>query len=129
VLVSRREVVQGAALLLAPPWIASDLVQPSAAIAASPKPELVPLTLEQKATLEKVLGKVVSKVKAPVLLRMAFHDAATYRLFDGQGGPNASVQFELDRPENIGLKRGWSNVVEVSLMQVLGCMHSIFPGS
>lgn len=108
---SRRGVLQGVALAAAP-WKAQDLLQP-AAIAAPTSAELVAVTGEQKAALDVVLSKVVNKVKAPVLLRLAFHDAATYRLSDNKGGPNASVQFELDRPENIGLKRGWSNVVEV----------------
>lgn len=112
-LASRRDVVKGIALVAAPWAAASDLLQPAAAIAAPPNTQLVPVTIEQKAALDKVLSKVVNKVKAPVLLRLAFHDAATYRLSDGQGGPNASVQFELDRPENTGLKRGWSSVVEV----------------
>lgn len=45
--------------------------------------------------------------QAPVLLRLAFHDAATHRVSRGDGGANASIQFEFDRPENTGLKRGW----------------------
>ena len=45
--------------------------------------------------------------QAPVLLRLAFHDAATYELAPRDGGANASVQFELSRPENTGLRRGW----------------------
>ena len=110
-LASRREIVQGIALVAAP-WSTAELLLP-AALAAPTGTALVPATREQKAALEPVLSKVVNKVKAPVLLRLAFHDAATYRLSDNRGGPNASVQFELDRPENIGLKRGWSQVLEV----------------
>ena len=46
-------------------------------------------------------------MQAPVLLRLAFHDAATHEVSAGDGGANASVQFEFLRPENTGLKRGW----------------------
>ncbi len=46
-------------------------------------------------------------VQAPVLLRLAFHDAATHRVSQGDGGANASIQYEFERPENTGLKRGW----------------------
>lgn len=31
----------------------------------------------------------------------------------GDGGLNASVRFELDRPENKGLKRGWRLIEQV----------------
>ena len=46
-------------------------------------------------------------LQAPVLLRLAFHDAATHEVAAGDGGANASVQYEFSRPENTGLKRGW----------------------
>jgi L-ascorbate peroxidase len=46
-------------------------------------------------------------MQAPVLLRLAFHDAATHEVSAGDGGANASVQYEFGRPENTGLKRGW----------------------
>lgn len=42
-----------------------------------------------------------------MLLRLAFHDAATYDAQSRDGGANASVQYEFSRPENAGLKRGW----------------------
>lgn len=45
-------------------------------------------------------------VQAPVMLRLVFHDAATFDQRAGDGGADASVAFELDRPENKGLKRG-----------------------
>jgi hypothetical protein len=46
-------------------------------------------------------------MQAPVMLRLVFHDAATYDKHAGDGGADASVGFELDRPENKGLKRGY----------------------
>eukprot|EP01025_Chloroclados_australasicus_P030097 TRINITY_DN3014_c2_g1_i2.p1 TRINITY_DN3014_c2_g1~~TRINITY_DN3014_c2_g1_i2.p1 ORF type:complete len:218 (-),score=25.80 TRINITY_DN3014_c2_g1_i2:218-871(-) len=47
------------------------------------------------------------------MLRLAFHDAGTYSSIDNSGGPNGSIQFELDRPENFGLKRGWRLIQDV----------------
>lgn len=54
-------------------------------------------------------------LQGPVLLRLAYHDAATYSIRDGNGGANASIQFEFDRPENTGLKRGWGVIQQVRL--------------
>ena len=31
----------------------------------------------------------------------------SYSAAAGNGGVNASIQYELDRPDNFGLKRGW----------------------
>lgn len=45
--------------------------------------------------------------QAPVIVRLVFHDAGSYSAAAGDGGLNASIQFELDRPDNFGLKRGW----------------------
>jgi hypothetical protein len=47
------------------------------------------------------------------MLRLAYHDAGTFSKKAGDGGLNASIQFELDRPENFGLKRGWRLVEQV----------------
>lgn len=52
-------------------------------------------------------------MQAPVLLRLVFHDAGTYLQSAGNGGANASVRFELSRPENTGLNRGWSVIEAV----------------
>jgi len=49
-----------------------------------------------------------------VVLRLAFHDAATYDAAAGDGGANASVRLELERPENRGLRRGW-RVIETAM--------------
>lgn len=51
--------------------------------------------------------------QAPAVLRVIFHDAGTFDAQAGDGGANASVQFELSRPENKGLKRGLNCVTEV----------------
>ena len=48
------------------------------------------------------------------MLRLAFHDAATYDATAGDGGANASLRLELERPENRGLKRGW-RVIEAAM--------------
>lgn len=47
------------------------------------------------------------------MLRLVFHDAATYDASASDGGADASVQYELDRAENFGLKRGW-RVIEAA---------------
>lgn len=49
-----------------------------------------------------------------MVLRLVFHDAATYNAACGDGGANASVRLELERPENKGLKRGW-RVIEAAM--------------
>ncbi|KAJ3906338.1 heme peroxidase [Lentinula edodes] len=35
-------------------------------------------------------------------LRIAYHDMSTHDIDDGSGGLDASIQYELDRPQNIG---------------------------
>ena len=68
---------------------------------------------EVQAALDAALAQVVVKGKAPVLLRLAFHDAGTFDKAAGNGGMNASIGFELDRPESFGLKRGWNLVIRL----------------
>lgn len=80
--------------------------------AAAPGPRQ--LDQETKAAVAAALNKVVTKPKAPVILRLAYHDAATFSAAAGDGGANASIQFELGRPENTGLKRGWRLIEQVS---------------
>lgn len=41
------------------------------------------------------------------MLRLVFHDAGSYSAAARDGGVNGSIQFELERPDNFGLKRGW----------------------
>lgn len=56
--------------------------------------------------VDQVMKEVVPMTKAPLMLRLVFHDGATYRQSSGDGGLNGSIRFETDRPENFGLKRG-----------------------
>jgi L-ascorbate peroxidase len=58
-------------------------------------------------------------MQAPVILRLAYHDAGTYDAVAGDGGANASVQYELSREENFGLKRGW-RVIEAAMAELKG---------
>ncbi|KAK9812280.1 hypothetical protein WJX73_009877 [Symbiochloris irregularis] len=61
----------------------------------------------------RALQKIATKAKAPVLLRLVFHDAGTYLQSASNGGANASIRFELKRPENTGLNRGWSLIAAI----------------
>lgn len=92
------------------PWL-FDLV-PSRAARAAASPSLRPLTAAERTSVLNVLAATIPASKAPLMLRLIFHDGATYRIADGAGGGvNGSIQFELDRPENFGLKRG-TNVIK-----------------
>ncbi|XP_073312674.1 putative L-ascorbate peroxidase 6 isoform X1 [Primulina huaijiensis] len=55
--------------------------------------------------LQEEINKVLSKGNAAGLLRLVFHDAGTFDKDENTGGMNGSIIYELDRPENIGLKR------------------------
>ncbi|XP_043807724.1 putative L-ascorbate peroxidase 6 isoform X2 [Manihot esculenta] len=55
--------------------------------------------------MKEEVRKVVSKGKAPGVLRLVFHDAGTFETDGNSGGMNGSIVFELDRPENAGLKK------------------------
>ncbi|XP_010324980.1 putative L-ascorbate peroxidase 6 isoform X10 [Solanum lycopersicum] len=51
------------------------------------------------------IRKVLSKSKAAGVLRLVFHDAGTFEIDEKTGGMNGSIVYELDRPENKGLKK------------------------
>ena len=53
------------------------------------------------------------------MLRLVFHDSGTYNVTAGNGGANASIQHELDRPESFGLRRGWK-VVQQAMSNIQG---------
>ncbi|XP_011649827.1 putative L-ascorbate peroxidase 6 isoform X2 [Cucumis sativus] len=55
--------------------------------------------------IREEVRKVVTKGRAPGLLRLVFHDAGTFETNDTSGGMNGSIVHELDRPENKGLKK------------------------
>ncbi|XP_044463469.1 putative L-ascorbate peroxidase 6 [Mangifera indica] len=55
--------------------------------------------------MKQVVSKVVSKGKAAGVLRLAFHDAGTFEMDENSGGMNGSIIYELERPENAGLKK------------------------
>ncbi|XP_024034007.1 putative L-ascorbate peroxidase 6 isoform X2 [Citrus clementina] len=55
--------------------------------------------------MKEEVTKVVSKGKAASVLRLAFHDAGTFEMDDNSGGMNGSIVYELERPENAGLKK------------------------
>lgn len=55
--------------------------------------------------MKEEVRKVLSKGKAAGVLRLVFHDAGTFEMDDNSGGMNGSIVYELDRPENIGLKK------------------------
>ncbi|XP_021671005.2 putative L-ascorbate peroxidase 6 isoform X1 [Hevea brasiliensis] len=55
--------------------------------------------------MKEEVRKVVSKGKAAGVLRLVFHDAGTFETVGNSGGMNGSIVFELDRPENAGLKK------------------------
>ncbi|XP_010447408.1 PREDICTED: putative L-ascorbate peroxidase 6 isoform X2 [Camelina sativa] len=55
--------------------------------------------------MQNEIRKVVTKGKAAGVLRLVFHDAGTFELDDNSGGINGSIAYELERPENTGLKK------------------------
>ncbi|GJY38241.1 putative L-ascorbate peroxidase 6 [Tanacetum coccineum] len=66
--------------------------------------------------LQKEIRKVFSKGKAAGVLRLVFHDAGTYDMDDDSGGMNGSIAYELDRPENKGLKKSLKIIMEAKKM-------------
>lgn len=77
------------------------------------------LTTAEAAAVQQAFASVLPKARAPVVLRLAFHDAGTYDSAAGNGGANASILFELDRPESIRLGRGW-RVIEDAAEKLKG---------
>ncbi|GLC57294.1 hypothetical protein PLESTB_001208700 [Pleodorina starrii] len=93
----------------APPWARAAAAAAPSGSASGP---IIP-SPEVKAALDKALARAIPKAKTAVALRLVFHDAGTFSSPPGDGGLNASIQYELDRPENRGLKRGWRIVEQV----------------
>ncbi|KAI3792063.1 hypothetical protein L2E82_05932 [Cichorium intybus] len=62
--------------------------------------------------LQEEIRKVLTKGKAAGVLRLVFHDAGTYEIDENSGGMNGSISYELDRPENKGLKKSLKILLE-----------------
>ncbi|KAL3013625.1 hypothetical protein AAZX31_06G065400 [Glycine max] len=73
-------------------------------VASQPTPCSKPGSKEYLLIKEEV-RKVLSKGKAAGVLRLVFHDAGTFDIDDSTGGMNGSIVYELERPENAGLKK------------------------
>lgn len=101
----RREWMQGLTLFTAGQWIARRGEARAAVVVGDED--------ERREILLKAFHTAAPQSKAPVLLRLAFHDAGTYDAASNTGGANGSIRFELDRPENGGLKRGLRCIDEV----------------
>ncbi|KAL0447322.1 UNVERIFIED_CONTAM: putative L-ascorbate peroxidase 6 [Sesamum latifolium] len=72
---------------------------------------------DEMSLLQEEIRKVLSKGKAAGLLRLVFHDAGTFDKGDATGGMNGSIVYELDRPENMGLKKS-VKILEKAKVQV-----------
>ncbi|KAL0372240.1 UNVERIFIED_CONTAM: putative L-ascorbate peroxidase 6 [Sesamum calycinum] len=81
-----------------------------------PSPSFAAAT-DEMSLLQEEIRKVLSKGKAAGLLRLVFHDAGTFDKGDGTGGMNGSIVYELDRPENMGLKKS-VNILGKAKVQV-----------
>jgi L-ascorbate peroxidase len=114
---SRRQLLT---TLLSGPVVLQLLKQPPPALASSiNNTSLRPLTGAERDAIEAAFKSTMAKAKAPVMLRLVFHDAGTYLAAEKNGGVNGSIRFELDRPENFGLKRGY-NVIEATAAKLKG---------
>ncbi|XP_030467219.1 putative L-ascorbate peroxidase 6 isoform X1 [Syzygium oleosum] len=63
------------------------------------------LDIGEYTMIKEEVRKVVSKAKAAGVLRLVFHDAGTFEMGENSGGMNGSIVYELERPENAGLKK------------------------
>ncbi len=61
--------------------------------------------------LESFLNEKIPITDGPGYLRLAFHDASNYDYRSEKGGLNGSIQFELDRDENRGLRKFVENLI------------------
>ncbi|XP_027083991.2 putative L-ascorbate peroxidase 6 isoform X1 [Coffea arabica] len=68
-------------------------------------PSPIAVAADEIFQMREEIGKVLSKGKAAGVLRLVFHDAGTFDIYDKTGGMNGSILHELDRPENKGLKK------------------------
>ncbi|RPD54679.1 heme peroxidase [Lentinus tigrinus ALCF2SS1-7] len=77
---------------------------------------------------------IANRSNAADWIRTAYHNMATHNVEDGTGGLDASIQFELDRPENVGdgfdntigfLTHGINRYVSVADIFALGAATAI----
>lgn len=101
----RALLLHGAALLLASSSRLLAAPLPARAAAAPPDEEDI------RDAVASAFVDCIPPARAPAVLRLAFHDAGTYRVATQDGGPNGSVALELARPESAGLKRGLAPVL------------------
>ena len=61
-----------------------------------------------KSRLYKIFSNKIPIEYGPLFLRLAFHDAGTFRAANGRGGANGSIRLpgERSREENTGLEKG-----------------------
>ncbi|XP_002960262.2 putative L-ascorbate peroxidase 6 [Selaginella moellendorffii] len=97
------------------------LISSSSAALLSSKFALAVSEDAKDSRIREALRKVVSKQKAPGLLRLVFHDAGTFSASKG-GGMNGSIIYELERPENAGLERS-IKVLNKARGELEGSLH------
>lgn len=70
---------------------------------------------EIEKTRRDLRALISSRNCAPIMLRLAWHDAGTYDANKKSGGPNGSIRFkdELNRPHNKGLEKAVAFCEEV----------------
>ncbi|KAH0852589.1 hypothetical protein HID58_093888 [Brassica napus] len=70
---------------------------------------------EIEKTRRDLRALISSRNCAPIMLRLAWHDAGTYDATKKSGGPNGSIRFkdELNRPHNKGLEKAVAFCEEV----------------
>ncbi|CAH8344928.1 unnamed protein product [Eruca vesicaria subsp. sativa] len=72
---------------------------------------------EIEKTRRDLRALISSRNCAPIMLRLAWHDAGTYDVQKKTGGPNGSIRFkeELNRPHNKGLEKAVAFCEEVKV--------------
>ncbi|KAL0575542.1 hypothetical protein V5O48_006416 [Marasmius crinis-equi] len=74
----------------------------------SPEMDWIDAVIYEQPFFERLTGNCAARDNTTVAaqwIRMAFHDMSTHNVEDGTGGLDASVIFEFDCDENVGLNR------------------------
>ncbi|XP_020875263.1 L-ascorbate peroxidase 5, peroxisomal isoform X1 [Arabidopsis lyrata subsp. lyrata] len=84
---------------------------------------------EIEKTRRDLRALISSRNCAPIMLRLAWHDAGTYDAKKKTGGPNGSIRFkeELTRPHNKGLEKAVAFCSEFMIKPFLRCYYSSGP--